>query len=306
MKTILKKMLKNLMIVIISALFVITGSTVAVANNNSGVITQADEATTIYVSTEQEFRDTVDDINNTGDNYILSLTDDIELNAPQTPQSRDTVHFKGCNVTILGNGHSITTGFKTAQPINLTDDATLNLGSPDGEDRLTIMGNDTTHWRELISITYGTVNMYDGVTLRDNSIIRPSSPRIVVGSAVSVATDGATFNMFGGEITNCSVSGSYGYAAGVAVWSGATFNMYGGRISDNTQTNGNYGGAVTVSSSTFNMFGGEISGNLGTFGGGVYICATSVDIPSYFNMTGGKIYENKAPYGGGVFVDSIG
>ena len=74
---------------------------------------------------------------------------------------------------------------------------------------------------------------------------------------------------------------SDGYGGAVYVGASATFNMYGGAITQNTASNG---GGVYVASGTFNMYGGSITENKtdevnGSDGGGVY-----VSIGGSFNM----------------------
>ncbi|MDE7464319.1 MAG: zinc ribbon domain-containing protein, partial [Clostridiales bacterium] len=69
------------------------------------------------------------------------------------------------------------------------------------------------------------------------------------------------FNMYGGEIKDCSSSNSGG---GVHIGSGGTFNMYGGDIHDNI-TEANYGGAgvcIYDNSGVFHMYGGTIRDNV--------------------------------------------
>lgn len=128
-----------------------------------------------------------------------------------------------------------------------------------------------------------------------------SSGTITGGRTTSIMDEGgggvyissnATFNMYGGTITDNS--STYGYGAGVFINSNGTFNMNGGTISDNSA----YGGAgvfVSVNAS-FNMYDGTISNNTATTGGGVFVYQT-------FTMNGGTISSNTASsQGGGVYV----
>ena len=264
------------------------------------------ETIMISISNEQEFRDAVNTASTTEGNYTFSLIDDITL----TGGFGNSIVLKDSKsvVTILGNGHSIISNFTGQAGLIVNPGTTLNLGLPDGSDSLTIKGGDQSlnHTLALISISVGTVNMYPGVSLRDYT--NKATDSTTGGGAVSVAFSGGTFNMFGGEITNCSISntGRYNHGAGVLVRGDAVFNMYGGSISGNTQNSYGYGGGVAVTDATFNMYGGEICNNsapkyssssLGGSGGGVIIS------DSHFNMTGGKIYGNTAAYaGGGVYV----
>lgn len=183
---------------------------------------------------------------------------------------------------------------------------TLNLGNPDKTDTLTITTNNKqNHSSPLISVLGGgTVNMYDGVTLTGN--ICTSS------NAGGVDIQSGTFNMYGGEISNCE--SLFGYGGGVWVLGRtSTFHMYGGAISGNKatgfHTNGkSYGGGVLVfDGATFIMSGGMITKNhawnstentVNNYGGGVCIYLATATI------TGGKIEGNCCDsgrgYGGGV------
>lgn len=107
---------------------------------------------------------------------------------------------------------------------------------------------------------------------------------------------GATFNMYGGTITENQTNSHNDFRGGVLVNSG-TFNMYGGVISDNSFWNSG-GGVVVLSNCVFSMYGGSIARNntKNGNGGGVYVEGGT------FNMSGGSITNNTAARnGGGVF-----
>jgi uncharacterized repeat protein (TIGR02543 family) len=119
-----------------------------------------------------------------------------------------------------------------------------------------------------------------------------------------VASDGGSFTMEGGEISDNSEFGVY-------VNGNGNFSMSGGKISGNSggaYVHGYFYGGAYVSGS-FTMSGGEISSNSGggahdiggvNVGGGV-----SVD-GGNFTMTGGEISGTTAPYGGGVYASGNG
>ena len=89
-----------------------------------------------------------------------------------------------------------------------------------------------------------------------------------------------------------------GLGGGVTVSNGGTFTMFGGTISNNRASSG---GGVTVSTGgTFTMNGGTISGNTATSNGG------GVSVSGTFTMHGGTISDNTANIGGGVTVNSGG
>ena len=116
------------------------------------------------------------------------------------------------------------------------------------------------------------------------------------------ASNGSTFTMTGGTITDCYISNSSSKVfgtGGVLVCGASTFNMSGGTI---TSCTGSCGGAVIVfnSGSAFNMSGGSITSNTATYSGGaMYIYDSGA-----FIMNGGSITSNACTYstgkGGGI------
>ena len=116
------------------------------------------------------------------------------------------------------------------------------------------------------------------------------------GGGVFLFGQGNVSSMTGGTITGNTAD----YGGGVALdvkqgtTDGTTFNMSGGEISDNTATK--YGGGVYGMSGTFNMSGkANISGNTANLGGGVFSQNSNV------TMDSGKINDNHAASGGGVY-----
>ena len=114
----------------------------------------------------------------------------------------------------------------------------------------TITGGNGTWGACFLLHIYGSLDMYDGVTLT-----------------------GSTSNNFAG---------------GVFVGSDSEFNMYGGLITGNSATN--YGGGVVLSDNdgaVFNLYGGTISGNTAAKGNGVAVLTGSFNINGNAVLTDG-------------------
>ena len=104
------------------------------------------------------------------------------------------------------------------------------------------------------------INFYDGIFTDNVSSI---------GAAFTIQ-DGATLNMYGGEI-----SGNHATGRGGAIYAGTngTVCIYGGTITGNT-SDGN--GTVYVGNSTLRLYGGTITGNTAAAGGGIYVTNSPV------------------------------
>lgn len=264
-----------------------------------GFLRIANDGNIFNVSSFDEFKEAFKVIAeaNSGD-FTISLTNDFVLSG-RNDSDFDFLVKSSKNVTLLGNGHTITYGAgNNSAESNLTlgvKGGTLKLGSEDGSNKLTITTNNSVnHADPLIKILdSGTVDMYDGTTLTGN-VCTSSNPG-------GVDVQDGTFNMHGGEISNNK--SLFGYGGGVwAAGNTSAFNMYGGVICKNTATanynSKSYGGGVMVSSGAkFNMTDGLISQNEATsYGGGVCVYA------AYASITGGTISGNqcKNGYGGGI------
>ena len=147
---------------------------------------------------------------------------------------------------------------------------------------VTLSGGNGSGTRPLVSI-YATK-----FTLRSGAITGHSNT-LYNGGGVEV-TDGATFYMYDGTISNnyANIDGG-----GVSVGNG-TFIMYGGAIKDN---NARYsgGGVSVVSGSTFTMTGGTISNNAAGYGGGGGMYSgggVHVGASGTFTKSGNSIIEN--------------
>ena len=120
-------------------------------------------------------------------------------------------------------------------------------------------------------------------------------------TAVIMAQNGATLNLFGGTICQVATEGINPYL-GVIYANGVTFNMYGGKISGGytTSTADAAAGNVLLRGTTvMNMYGGEISdGYAAKNSGGVHCYGTA---PT-FNIYGGTIKNNKGGSGENVYI----
>lgn len=161
----------------------------------------------------------------------------------------------------------------------------------------------------------GTVDIWDGVTLRNNVTTGE------YGAAIQ-SNKNSTLNLFGGEVSMCAVASSDGDTGRGAVFVGdfnksnwnnkltptnTHFYMYGGKITRNAASgSGNQdGGGVSVETGYMDLYGGEVSYNHA----GVWLeGASSGDgggfmVRNYaqFRMWGGSVRHNFAGgYGGGV------
>ncbi|MCQ2419764.1 MAG: S-layer homology domain-containing protein [Clostridia bacterium] len=237
--------------------------------------------------------------------FVINITADIE--------DCTGIALKKNTTTIIGNGHTLKLKGNDCS-VRAEGSAVVNLGDEnDADNTLTITANprnDTAG--ALYLLKGGTVNMYDGVTIRD-----VKSTNYLGGGAT---VQGGILNMYGGTITNCGItSGSVGYGGGVAVFSGGVFHMYDGEISkcflNNTWNKSIYlsglGGGVFVSGGgTFIMDGGRITDNFAYLGGGGIAYVTLADELSTYGygnskslvvINGGEISGNESyQFGGGI------
>ena len=283
------------------------------------------EVTTYDVSNVKEWVEAIKSINSNGSgNFIVNLKGDISKE-----QIEGKTYFPNvsiivpANVTIIGNGHTISfpAGGGTGSGITVEKGAILNLGKEDGSDTLilagSVEGNDDggliyiyePYIKESMA-TGGTCNMYKGVTLKDRITSN------YYGSGVSVSGIKTVFNMYGGTIQNCGFSsvssGSVVYGGGVSV-KGGTFNMYDGTIKDchalsTAEEFYGHGGGIclvlnTNSQSRLNITGGTIENCRADVGGGIYAEYNYYpDRSSVTNIQNCKIINNHATYdGGGIY-----
>ena len=257
-------------------------------------------------------------INLNGGNNTISLEDDITL------ENGEEINLTRGETTILGNNHTISGGEN--QTLGVSGSAVLNLGRQGGADKLTFEGNGQSITAVSVS-GQAKLNVYEGVTIENYH-----------NSGVKVGA-GATFEMSGGTIQNCSAHDG----GGVAVQGGrngnakdvtpAVFTMSGGTIRDCTATEDGggvtadyaevtisggsiencsavQGGGINFEDGTLIMSDGSIDGcsasSHDTGGGGIALLHTATDLD--LKLTGGSITNNQADNGngGGILVMATG
>ncbi len=260
-----------------------------------------ENSNTFEVSNMEELADAIATINSSAEgSYTISLKSSFAISdsiANGNGKRLAFGHGSGSvkrDITILGNGNTIT--FSTAIAVNFEvegNGTVLNLGN--GSDSLIIQGTNGVHASTAIFTAYngGTINMYSNVVLRDSSSLSFTGG----GGAIALQSN-ATFNMYGGTISNCSAN-ALPYGGGVSVDAG-TFNMHGGVI-EKCSVNGYGGGVFVWPEGTFNMSGtSTIKDCNAIYGGGVFIYEGG-----RFTMNdSASITNNNADCGGGVCLGS--
>lgn len=220
-------------------------------------------------------------------------------------EQNNIVIRKGASATLIDStlNKCKRTGIYVTEGGSLVLDGTKVLGVKDDRLNCINMEPNTTVTLKGDGIVTGSTNR--AIKVNDNATLNMESGTIcdvnadVSGPAVGLVEAGATFNMSGGSITNCTTAESSG---AVYVEKGATFNMTGGTISGNTAKKS--GGASQVRG-VMNMSGGVIENNeSGTNGGGLNAGANAEQgIYGKIVMTGGTIQNNKShANGGGISV----
>ena len=209
---------------------------------------------TFTVTTLEEYYDAIAAIHEASNGtFTINLGADIDIDDASKVKN-DTTIDNGNTVTIIGNNHKI--HFSLGGPGRFRiSNATLNLGAEGNNTTLTIegAGSSIPAERSILTISNGTVNMYNGVTLKDNR----SGSSGLDGGAVRIGVNGK-FIMNGGTITNNS-SETSGAGGGAIMLdeNGGEFTMNGGVISNNYAVS--WGGAV------LSYMAGTVTINGGTF-----------------------------------------
>lgn len=149
-------------------------------------------------------------------------------------------------------------------------------------------------------VNSGTLNMYDGVTIRN--CIKEGNGRLFenshfisnvtqVGGAAAIVID-STFNMYGGTITSNTVNQNdksdadatddaeyYASSCGGAIYGYGSINIYGGTFSNNEAGRG---GAI-YSYKITRINAGVFDSNTATYGGAIYLVSSQ-----YVNLVIGK------------------
>lgn len=254
------------------------------------------------VSTVEELIAAVLAINANGGDAAITLEGDITLSRDKWSAAGGSTDsgltFQNGNVTIYGNGHTITADCSGNGGIDIRGTASVSLGAADYEQSLTLQGgggNVNLTIPLLRLAENAALFLYDGVTVKDS---------LSLGTPAGIQLSGSsTCTMYGGQITNCNNGASV--AGGVMVDNNASFFLCGGVISD---CSGVSGGAVQISRQGRMLFsGGVIERCAGNTGGGVSLQyaapigdGSGAVVPG-FTMIGGIIRSCSATqYGGGV------
>ena len=247
-------------------------------------------STTFNVESAEEFYNAIEEIHNSSnESFIISLSNDIEIDSAVVEKNSTTID-NGNTVTLLGNGYTYKISNGEKGRLNVSN-ATLYLGLEDGSDELTIQGagDGVPTYKSLVTISNGTVTMYDGVTLKDNK----SGNTSLSGAAVRL-NDNGNFIMNGGLITNNSSEASS--AGGGAIFldgTNSSFTMNDGEISNNFADS--WGGAVlSYLEGTITINGGTFRNNEASYGGAI----ATIDRP--VTIDNATFEGNKATYGGAL------
>ena len=194
-------------------------------------------------------------------------------------------------LTIEDSDHTISRYVSDVPLFNVSSGTFILTGNSSSD--LIIDGNMTTYGSangtSLISVNGGELNM------RAGSVLQNSSNTCTLGGGGVNVTNGGTFNMTGGNISNNTANN---WGGGVLVFEGGMLNMTSGNIANNTASNGFGGGVLVFEGGVFNMNGGTISSNTADSGGGISVSGGT------FNMNDGTISDNNADdVGGGVNVN---
>lgn len=253
-----------------------------------------------------------------GDGTVISLNEDIEMGFFELDGRRTvpTMDVKaGQNITLDGNGHTVTAKNEAFSMIEVETDGTITVKNIilDGS----AAGNRI--YSNIINVEGGTAYIEDGAVLKNNATNAvgigtnvPGGKCIMnggeitggvvntggtdTGAAVTVLTD-STFIMNGGTISgNQSSTG----ASGIMVNRGGYAQLNGGTISGNTTTKASMGSAVHIKGGTVDLTGTTITGNSSNGYGAIYVTNhSSFDRKwdSIINISGGTVSGNKNGFG---------
>lgn len=114
----------------------------------------------VYASSFKEIEDAINQANNNESIHAISiyLTADINMSLKLDVEKA---------VTIYGEGHSLK-DYSGNYMFSMDNGGTLNLGSDGYTETLDLIGNPKGMADCLITVNHGTLNMYNGVTIRDN------------------------------------------------------------------------------------------------------------------------------------------
>ena len=161
------------------------------------------------------------------------------------------------------NGKTIT----IVQRFDISGDAVLNITDCRAEPGKITGATGTVFYMTGDASKKSYVNFYNGIVT--------DCERLTFHASVAYIQNGATFTMYGGEITGNTVGGNGTDDFGGTIYlnnAKGTFTMYGGKITGNksvkTGGKGGNGAAIFSNGGTVNILGGEISNNTAEGQGG--------------------------------------
>ena len=290
----------------------VTTSLVMVLSLGNGIITFADETTSVNVTSQAELQAAIDKAAESGKEMVINVMNDINLTGTSNKTNQITIP-QNANVTICsskGNTYSI------KETVAFGYDSSAKHGLIESSGKLTlenivIDSNEMGRGIVVQAVAGSEVTLGDGCKVINGRENYNSGGGIGVYVVTATrANKGATLNILeGAEISNNVNTGNGGIeASGTGVFLGdyATLNMSGGKISNNTTSgrgstfNGSYsqyGGGLAIKYATANISGGEISENTAySGGGGVYMQTSAATL----NLSGDAKISNNSASGEGM------
>lgn len=279
-------------------IYLVESSTCSLAGEvDIGTIFTSDDSSLIDKTSSNSATDLQKLINETDAGGILVLTKDYNKEVPLYIKKDITIDFAGHSITsstannveelisvqngstltLKGNGNILQTASMKCGLIGVEEGCTLNVHD------ITLKSIDN----RCLFAENATINFYSGA-IKDSG----ASSGYVGGGVVLI---GATFNMYGGEITNCTSKEGGAIRAVME----STVNIEGGNINNN-KSHTNDGGAIYCKDSLLSIKNCTIEENISNKAGGAIACYnTKTDI-----LEGVVINNNESKYnGGGIFID---
>ena len=160
----------------------------------------------------------------------------------------------------------------------------------------------TTQAQTIFRITGGTLNICDcsnqGVV---TSTLAETAPVVYLINSVANATEGCTFNLYGGILTADSTAadknGGVVQISNTSSTTPAVMNMYGGTINGSSRKNGGSISMVNSSAAVLNIYGGTVQGGDAAVGGGNIRCSAG-----NMYIYGGTVRNGTAVTGGNIYI----
>ncbi len=167
-------------------------------------------------------------------------------------------------------------------------------GNADAGHGAVFVGTENGDWTNKYTTAVATFQMYGG-KITNNTV---SGNPFADGGGV--ALNRAAMNLYGGEVSynmaGTKNGGSAGDGGGIMVRIGSVLDMYGGSVNHNHA--GGYGGGIVAWNGDVNIHGGNVENNTAAWGAGVGISASYgksySSATSYVTMDGGFVRYNEA------------